>query len=295
MGVISNTLDCPSHFRIWSETFIMSFPQVVLAVGFFTLCTFPGRAENCSFLGLDPLTLMDRQVYVQQTEGQSWALLDRPLDSFLGRTIKLAYVFREQFKESHSGVIVVKSGRNRRFDEPQRSLREKTVDLIRAKGEYCNGSAEFSGSVTAKSYDDYHDKGIGGGQDLRTLNSFHAGYIGRRKKCKQTNDNSADSLTDPRSNRGQFSFDPSVVSERTYDQVAAAVGFTTALATSENLEDQRVEIKQYETVANMPSCLRIDLPAQKRSSFLRINDLEGLMLRDSSFVRANEKHWPLLP
>jgi hypothetical protein len=260
----------------------------------FFLCTAGGaRSEDCSFLGADPVTLLDRQVYVQNDAGV-WAELTQPLQSLINRPTKLAYVFREQFRNRRQGVVIIKSGRNRHPTEMQRGLREKSVALVREKGSYCKGSSAFSGAVSAKSYDDYHDIGRGG-DEISTIKSFHAGYIGRGKYCRMTDEKSSDSPTDLRSNRGQFSFNQSVVSEGTYVQLANWAGVSTALASSENLDDQRVEIKRYETNISLPTCVRIALPAQKRASFVRINDLEAVTFDRSDYIRAREQEWSLTP
>jgi hypothetical protein len=253
------------------------------------------RAEDCSFLNLDPLTLMDRQTYFQEKKGSPWTLLSAPIESFGTRQTNFAYVFREQFREGHSGVIVIKSARNRQLNERQRSLQEKPVHLVRQADNYCGNQVFFGeGQISAKSYDDYHDQGIRG-PEFSTIKSFHVRYVARGGGCKKTNESGPDSLIDPRSNRGQFSFDPRVVSQQTYSQVLAQTGIGTAYASSENLEDQRVEIMQYKTIPNMPSCVRFNLPIQKRTSFLRINDLEAVSLKESMFVRSDEKEWQLVP
>jgi hypothetical protein len=260
-----------------------------------TIAIAAAYAEDCSFLKLDPLTLMDRQTYFQDKESLSWNLLSAPMESLANRPTNFAYVFREQFKAGHSGVIVIKSARNRQSSEPQRSPQEKPVQLVRQPDNYCGKRAVFgTGQITAKSYDDYHDQGIRG-PEYPTIKSFHAQYVGRGGGCKRTDESGPDSLVDPRSNRGQFSFDPRVASQQTYSQVLAQIGTSTAYASSENLEDQRVEIMQYTTTANMPSCVRFGLPAQKRASFLRVNDLEGLVFKQPMFVRSDEKEWPLVP
>lgn len=124
-------------------------------------CLFASEAytEDCSFLRLDPLLLTDRQVYFEAVSGQPWQLLTQPPTNLPSGDVKLAYVFRESFREGHGGVIVAKSGRNRSYYEPQVSNRDKKIALYRGPGNYCSGTATFDGRVSAKSYDDYHDLG----------------------------------------------------------------------------------------------------------------------------------------
>ena len=248
-------------------------------------------AEDCGFLKVDPLSLLDRQVYIQTALGEPWTLLTGVVDGARNQPVKLAYVFREQFRQGHKGVVVIKSGRTRQLNEPQRA-RDKTVALVREAGSYCKGPASFTGTVLAKSYDDYHDLGRGG-EEVAQIKNFHAGYNGRRPFCRSTNDGAIDSLTDLRTNRGQFSFDKKIVSDGTYVQLAQWVGASQAAASSERLEDQRVEIKQYETAPGFPSCVRITLPAQKSAGFVRINDLEGLAFNETAYVRSAEQEWQL--
>ena len=253
-------------------------------------------AEDCSFLRIDPLLLTDRQIYVETVAGAPWQLLSQPPANAANGDIKLAYVFRESFRQARSGVVVVKSGRNRSFTEPQRNVRDKDVALFRGPGSYCRGLLSFEGRVSAKSYDDYHDLGQGG-DEIATIKAFHSGYVGRNKYCRDTDENVADARG-PRNNLGQFSYDTNVVNVGTYSQVATNFGITTALASSEKYEDQRVEIKMYETKPGMPTCVRITLPAQKKpSSFVRINDLEGLTFdkRQGAYIRSIETEWKLTP
>jgi hypothetical protein len=261
-------------------------------------CMFASEAytEDCSFLRLDPLLLTDRQVYFEAVSGQPWQLLTQPPTNLPSGDVKLAYVFRESFREGHGGVIVAKSGRTRSYYEPQVSNRDKKIALYRGAGNYCSGTSTFDGRVSAKSYDDYHDLGQGG-DETATIVAFHAGYIGRRKYCRGTDENVADGDS-LRTNRGQFSFDTQVVSRGTYSQVAEKLSVRTALASSEKYFDQRVEIKQYDTQAAAPTCVRISLPAQtKPGAFVRLNDLEGLTFdrKQARYTRSNETEWKLTP
>jgi hypothetical protein len=253
--------------------------------------------EDCSFLKRDPLDLRDRQVFFQIKGSPTWAPLDGTSADLANQTVTYAYVIRETIDPARNGVIVVKSARVRQFDEPRKPT--KNVMLVRrtdgSDNKSCGLVSEFGEqSVPARSYDDFHDLGLAV-PELKTIRGFHIKYAGRLSHCRRTDYNGPDSVVprDARSNRGQFSFNPGVVARETYSQVLALAGATTAYAASDNLDDQRVEIKQYQVSANFPTCVRFTPPSQGRSSFLKINDLEGLMQAGQGYVRADEKGWIL--
>src|SRR5262249_46257011 len=129
------------------------------------------------------------------------------------------------------------------------------------------------------------------------LHAFHFRYAARKAACRATDDSAQDSIVpwDARSNRSQFSFDPAVVSGGTYSQAIAWIGVTRTYAGSERLADPRVEIKQYRVDASFPTCVRFRLSGLGRGSFLRINDLEGLVANGLRYERANENEWSLAP
>jgi hypothetical protein len=173
--------------------------------------------------------------------------------------------------------VIVKSGRTRRLDEPPTGRAAKNVHLVRRAEPNgtgaCGAVADFGeANIPAASYDRYHDEGrkvAEGG----VLHAFHFRYAARKAACHTTDDSSQDSIVpwDPRSNRS-----------RTY-------------ASSEGLADQRIELKQYRVDASSPTCVRFRLSGLGRGSFLRINDLEGLVANGLSYVRANENQWSLSP
>jgi hypothetical protein len=280
-------MECPS----------LRFPSATLLSLFF----FGGSvaAEDCSFLRRDPLDLRDRQVFFQIKGDTAWAPLDGTSADLANQNVTYAYVIRETIDPARNGILVVKSARVRQLDESRRPT--KNDMLVRhvdgSDNKSCGVISEFGEqSVPAKSYDDFHDLGLAV-PEIKTIRSFHIKYAARLNHCRRTDDNGPDSVVprDPRSNRGQFSFNPDVVSRETYSQVLALAGATTAYASSENLDDQRVEIKQYQVSANFPTCVRFTPPAQGRSSFLKINDLEALtqVSPGSGYVRADEKGWAL--
>ena len=258
-----------------------------------------GVAEDCSFLNRDPLTLRDRELLFQVKGSNTWSSLDDGRVSLPDQTIGFVYVIRETIDPARSGVVVFKSGRTRGLDEPQQSRQANRVMLVRhaaaADNRQCGAIAGFGEhSISAKSYDDFHDQGLKV-PEAKTLQSFHVKYPARNSRCRRTDDNGPDSLLPPdmRSNRGQFSFDPDVVSRGTYSQVLSWAGVSQASASSENMINQRVEIRQYAVSASAPTCVRFTLPPQGRAGFLRINDLEALAPGGLTYVRSDEKRWSL--
>ena len=254
-------------------------------------------SADCSFLNRDPLTLRDRQLFFQTKGTSAWTSLDDSTIDLANQGVTFAYVIRETVDPSRNGIVVLKSGRMRRLDEPQRQSR--SVVLVRhadaADNKKCGTVPDFGErQVTAKSYDDFHDQGLKV-PESPMLHAFHVKYAARGNRCRRSDDNGPDSLLPPdlRSNRGQFSFDPDVVSRGTYSQVLAWAGVSEASASSENLANQRVEIRQYAVSVNVPTCVRFTLPPQGRASFLRINDLEALAQSGINYVRSDEKHWSL--
>ena len=89
--------------------------------------SFVAEAGDCGFLGLSNGQLQDRDVYYRPVDEKRWSRLEAPADALVNRPVELAYIFFESFGTKHSGVIVVKSGRNRIGDEPRRGLKEKSV------------------------------------------------------------------------------------------------------------------------------------------------------------------------
>lgn len=261
----------------------------------------PGIAADCRFLMRDPLELRDRQVFFRLKGTDAWTSLDGIQPDLSRQTVEFAYVIRESIDPARSGVVIVKSARTRRLDEPSPGRSTKNVRLVRRAKPVDNGScspvADFGErDIPAASYDRYHDEGRRV-PESGVLRAFHFRYAARKAACHATDDSTQDSIVpwDPRSNRSQFSFDPAVVSGGTYSQAIAWIGITPTYASSEGLADQRVELKQYRVDAASPTCVRFRLSGLGRGSFLRINDLEGLVANGLSYVRANENEWPLSP
>jgi hypothetical protein len=261
----------------------------------------PCLSEDCRFLMRDPLELRDRQVFFR-TEGISgWTPLDGAQADLANRSVDFAYVIRESIDPARSGVVILKSARTRRLDEPSVGNHPQNVHLVRRVEAFDNGTcgrvADFGeGDIPAKSYDRYHDEG-GRVREREVLRAFHLRYAARKAACHTTDDSTQDSIVpwDPRSNRAQFSFSPAVVSGGTYSQALAWIGATKSYASSVNLADQRVELRPYHVDVALPTCVRFRLSTVGRGSFLRINDLEDLIASGLSYVRANENEWRLSP
>jgi hypothetical protein len=261
---------------------------------FGALATTYVAAAECNLYGVDKDQLNDRDLFyrLSGTIGP-WSRADNSPLALTGRPLDLAYVSKEFFGSKHSGVLVIKSGRYITAEDPRQGLKEKQIRLERERALYCDEFSGYSGKVSAQTYDEYHDQGKNSDLDeLKQLQSFHVKYRGRGS-CKVTDEHAADAKS-LRNNRGQFSFDPEVVSTGTYSQLFALIGATTASATSEKYLDQRVEIKKYDTIARMANCVMMQLPPLKRGAFVRINDLEGLNPNDLT-LRGDEKEWQLAP
>ncbi len=258
-------------------------------------------ADDCRFLMRDPLDLRDRQVFFRSAGANGWTPLDGAQPNLANQTVEFAYVIRESIDPARSGVVIVKSARTRPLDEPAVTRASRNVRLVRKAEHLDNGTcgpvADFGErDIPADSYDRYHDEGRKV-RESDVLRAFHFRYLGRKAACRATDDSTQDSLVpwDARSNRSQFSFDPAVVSGGTYSQALAWIGVTRGYASSENLADQRVELKQYRVDAALPTCVRFRLSGLKRGSFLRINDLEALAANGLNYTRAREGEWPLSP
>jgi hypothetical protein len=255
-------------------------------------------AEVCSFLP-PGTSLRDGQLFYRTAASPGWTEMPEAGTNLAGQPVSFAYVVNETIEDQRAGVVVLKFGRTRQPDEPQVDRAQKRVRLLRYSEPFNNGTcrpvvAFGGGSVSAKNYDDYHDAGKSGDEDA-TLTAFHFTYAARRGGCRDTNSRVGDSIGfRSRSNRGQFSFDTDVVDRGTYWQPLLYVRVTTALASSENLQDQSVETKQYRVAWGKPSCLRFRHQVPGRAAFLRINDLEGLSSGGyQGPVRAPERRWPL--
>jgi hypothetical protein len=252
-------------------------------------------ADSCSFLGLDTESIEDGALFLQSTDG--WHKVDGseilnspPIQSF-------AYAIRPFVPSSGTvvpkqGAIVIKSGTIRDSESPARA---ESVQLVRSSQPLvpCGGIATPTNTfVSWRSYADFHDFGREvEAADGKAIYDFHIRYLRNGSQCVSTADSSTQGVLsfDGRSNRSQFSFDPSVVAKGQYSQISsiflarASAGFT-------NFANFRVEISGYDTKGEAVSCVRFSIPHAGAQTFMRIVDLEA---RDSRppFPRLPEKAW----
>lgn len=243
-----------------------------------------GAADSCAELGLVPDQLQNGQLfYRNQTQ---WVPLGSgQTASSTSAIASLVYIARETIDPtlSRSGTLIVKSGRTLVPGDPDVGSERRLVKLRRTRTletDRCFQGLHFSpGSVSARSYDAYHDYGdeLSDKTEQRRLDNFHLKYSGRQSACKSTNDTSWDAPLqwDFRSNRSQFSFDPTVVSSGMYVRTASVFRLTPAAASSATLVDQRVEIRRYSTGEGGLACVPFNVKITGANFFLRVNDLES--------------------
>jgi hypothetical protein len=259
--------------------------------------TSSGFAASCDVLTGVTKSLNDGQLFYRIAGTSNWIEMPDAGIGLGGIRAEFAYVLDETFEPWRAGVVVLKTGRLRQSGEELADTQAKSVRLVRRTqiidNSPCGNVAEFGkGNVSPKSYDDYHDIGYSTADDT-TLDRFHFSYTGRRKACHPTNSKLSDTISfNARSNRGQFSFDTSVVDTGTYFQPFVLLGVTKASASSEKLARQRVEMQQYRVVAGTPECIVFKHTVPPSGAFLRINDLEGLA-RFGIAKRAPEHRWSL--
>jgi hypothetical protein len=272
-----------------------------------TLTPVDSFAGDCSFLGRDPLTLRDTELFFKLPQSEKWETFDetRPDGTWGNQKITFAYVIQEKLDQRRSGVVAVKSGRDRVATDPA----PRVVELVRARPDnnddntafdngQCGPIPEFGrATVSAASYDRYHDLGSNvSAHDQSVLDRFHYRYLGRHDRCRRTNDNTPDSKVPlvTRSNLGQFSFSEAIVGKATDSQIIALASPDAAYAgSSDKFAEQRVEIKAYRVTKGLPTCVVFMLTVPQSTGFVRINDLEGLVRYNLYYIRSDEKSWPL--
>jgi hypothetical protein len=252
-------------------------------------------AGDCAFLGKDPLTLRDNQLFYLPPGGRDWVEV-QPSSSALGnQTIEFAYIIQEKIDQARAGVAVVKSGRHRQLDEPAVAS-DKRVELVRNTQDSDPAACQpvpssMTASISARSYDDYHDYGLRV-PEQGVLDAFHYTYAGRNGSCRKTDSTLRDARS-KRTNLGQFSFNPAVVRGEVGSQAMSYFTPSPAVAASDNLADQRVEIQAYRVRTGFPSCVHFSLKVPSKAAFVRINDLEGLKQDGRYYVRSDEATWTL--
>jgi hypothetical protein len=261
------------------------------------IMTTQGIAGSCDVLKSVGRTLADGQLYYRVAGATDWTYLPEGNGVGLGNTkAEFTYVIDETFEAWRAGVVIMKSGRQRKAGEEVSYPDVGTVKLVRKQSENfdnapCGEVAPFGkGRVSSKSYDDYHDVGRSTDDDA-TLKAFHFNYTARQKRCHDTNSKLSDDFSPyARSNRGQFSFDTDVVDRGTYFQFFVLLHVTSANASSEKLALQRVETRQYRVSAGAPECVMFKHSIPAGEAFLRINDLESL---SAGAIRGPEHRWVL--
>ncbi|WP_257167841.1 hypothetical protein [Bradyrhizobium sp. SRS-191] len=241
-----------------------------------------------------------QELFYRDPETGTWAPVPDSGLSLSGREVQLIYVAREFFQEDpRSGAIVVKTGRKIDTSEKDPEPVRKQIKLDRAKQaefDSCRRAREpssFQGPVSALEYDRYHDYGYDAAdnEDGRSLTQFHTKYVSRSGRCDATTDSTtfdAPLRWDWRSNRSQFSFDPSVVSGGFHSQIMAGLNVVGAAAVgSVGLADQRVEIIKYRTNAQKMACIALRVKPTGKNFFIRVNDLEGAP-KGGRLIRADE-------
>ncbi|HVQ73736.1 MAG TPA: hypothetical protein VMT08_40155 [Bradyrhizobium sp.] len=276
---------------------LLSSLRSLTSVAMTCVVTSSGFAASCDVLTSVAKSLNDGQLFYRIVGTYGWTEMPDAGAALGGIRAEFAYVLDETFEPWRAGVVVLKTGRLRQSGEELADTQAKPLRLVRRTQIFdnspCGRVAEFgAGRVSAKSYDDYHDVGYSTADDA-TMDRFHFSYTGRRKACHPTNSKLGDTISfNARSNRGQFSFDTSVVDTGTYFQPFVLLGVTKASASSEKFAGQRVEMQQYRVVAGTPECIVFKRTVPPGGAFLRINDLEGLA-RFGIAKRAPEHRWSL--
>jgi hypothetical protein len=278
---------------------LRSFLFPVLSVVLVTAGSAVAPAGDCAFLNKDPLSLRDGQLLYLPSGAREWSEFTSAQGQLANQTAEFAYVIQEKINQRRSGVAILKSGRLRPpSDEPEQpiELKRNTEDADPAE---CMVPPSMSARISARSYDDYHDRGASV-SDQSTLDSFHYQYAGFRYdrtrtygSCKKT-DSSVRDARSRRSNRMQFSFDRTIVQGQASSELEAYFSPNRAIAAPlARFDNRRVEMQAYRVKAGLPSCLRLSLTIPAGAAFLRINDLEGLKQQDRYYVRSDEVEWVL--
>jgi hypothetical protein len=256
-------------------------------------------AGPCSYLGFNPASLQDGQLFHSTARSAGW----QPFTTFADLKaspgpIRFVYVVRDQSKYGRSGVVVIKSGR-KESDPNRQALSNKTILLVRneAATRFTNICAKqrpnkpfpMQGQrVSAESYDIYHNFAGRDPPELQLLRAFHIAYPQAAGLCRETDSATQDGFFDRKSNRSQFSFDEGRVRGGLFPGIQGLF-FGRALASSESLIEQRTEIRRYKTASDGFSCITFEIPRSGPATFLRINDLEARI--PPLDVRAPEHAW----
>jgi hypothetical protein len=230
-------------------------------------------ATLCDQLSLSSESLRDGDMFVSTDTPERWSLF-ASFDNFpQSQAASFIYVVRAIPTNERQGAIVIKSGKRTSATERPAT----TVQLVRRDDRSearCRNSTFLPNevSISADSYSRYHDFGFN--QDsLHSLRNFHVQYETRSGTCKSTDDTQADSAFDSRSNRSQFSFDPSVVKNGMRSQLVSLF-FGPVFAALIGTTDLRSEIVRYETRSGL-ACVGFRIRISGPGQFIAVNDLEA--------------------
>jgi hypothetical protein len=195
-----------------------------------------------------------------------------------------------------AGVLVVKSGFLEDQEQPTKTtmvrLSRRPDQLVDGALTLCRSQSRDEIAVPLESYNSYHDLGTRSA-DEAILSGFHFSYGSKIGNCsagdlvKRTDSTAIDGIADQRSNRSQFSFDPSVVREGMYSW--SSLLFLGKAATTK-LRDLKVMAIGYSVKDSACIQFTIDSHGPRPGQFLRINDLES-RTPFPPFQRAPERVW----
>jgi hypothetical protein len=261
----------------------------ILAIAALALSTaVTSAAANCD--GIPHRHLRDGEWLFRV--GNSWYSVEKLADwvrPSRSRNVNFVYVVRDNRDATpRRGLLVIKTGT--RFPESAPTSDTGHVALRRdafPRASDCErDERQARSTVTAKSYDDYHDWGYqASAGDRKAIEQFHVKY-GSKTSCHFSNDARPDAFFAGKlaSNRSQFSFDPNVVRQGQHSQFLSWFGIRAAYA-GQPIADRKVEIKKYAASKDGLACVDFNIQVS-HGSFIRINDLERRTL-----FRAEEGNW----
>jgi hypothetical protein len=284
---VTNTLVCGALFLLPSATLAQN-PKATLAQ----------NPNSCSMFGKAQADLKDHQLYYSPRSNVWAPISSADLQSLPTRDYAFTYVIQDFTGSGRAGVIVIKEGRylvSGSSRTQAKSVRMIRTDTIFTRTKKCpRPVADFAQngeSVSAESYDGYHDYGYqGSSDDMDRISRFHVAYETANGRCVDT-DNATSDKTFPgfwRSNRSQFSFDDYVVDNglgwQLSDAARSLVG--RSYAANGKFAERQVQIRRYETAGQAPSCIQFTMSAGP-NHFLSINDLENWTIG----IRGLEARW----
>ena len=261
--------------------------------------------DSCRFLPESLGPLQEGQLLASGKSGwQTFSTLS-DLVARSPQEMEFAYVIGTSGAPDRAGVLVVKTNRPvaaADTDELRNRVKLVRRDIVSDPGCAAVGPPNSETSISTQSFRDYHDfppratKSLrqtteGGVTEFDAVRAFHFEYRSvRKRKCVRTdNDDSDDFPTNGNSNRAQFSFDKTVVSEGTYTMFRL---FWVPASPFEGAAEHRVLVRKYTTQEGL-ACVRFSVPLRSTDYSFRINDLEA-RISESSNRRKDElvRTWP---